>query len=66
MTTPDAAQGTATVTITNGTRTSAGTGPGYAVLPWAEAKALTDAGLALWGSAPPPNMQAAPVPVSPA
>jgi hypothetical protein len=62
---PDAAQGTATVTLVNGTRCSAGTGPGTAVLPWAEAKALADAGLACFGSAPPANMPGSLGPVSP-
>jgi hypothetical protein len=34
MTAPDAAQGTADVYITNAHPCSAGTGPGYATLPW--------------------------------
>ena len=41
MTEPDAAD----VYIVNATPCSAGTGPGYATLPWDEAKALVDQGL---------------------
>jgi hypothetical protein len=66
MTTPDAAQGTAEVYITNATRCSAGTGPGYATgLPWDEAKALVDAGLAVFGTSPPLGAEGSHGPVRP-
>jgi hypothetical protein len=65
MTVPDAAQGTGTVYLTNAQTCSAGTGPGYATLPWAEAKALVDQGYACWGSQPPASMLCGPSPVSP-
>ena len=65
MTVPDAAQGTGTVYVTNAQACSAGTGPGYATLPWAEAKALVDAGYAVWGSQPPMNMWQGAHPVTP-
>jgi hypothetical protein len=57
MTTPDAAQGTADVYVTNAQATSAGTGPGPVTgLPWDEAKQLVDAGYACWGSLPPAGL----------
>jgi hypothetical protein len=65
MTVPDAAQGTAEVYLTNAQACSAGTGPGYATLPWAEAKALVDQGYAVWGTQAPMNMWQSTQPVSP-
>jgi hypothetical protein len=53
MTVPDASQGTAEVYLVNATPCSAGTGPGYATLPWAEAKSLVDLGYAIFGTSPP-------------
>jgi hypothetical protein len=55
MTTPDHPD-TADVYLVNSQACSAGIGPGYATLSWAEAKALTDAGYAVFGTSPPPNM----------
>lgn len=63
MTTPDHPD-TADVFITNATQCSAGTGPGSATLPWDEAKALVDAGMATYGT-PPDNWLAGPRPVTP-
>jgi hypothetical protein len=59
------APATARVYLVNATPCSAGTGPGYATLPWDEAKALVDASLAVWGSQPPPNSGGSDGPVSP-
>lgn len=54
MTTPDAAQGTADIYLANSQQCSAGTGPGPVTgVPWAEAKALVDAGFAVFGTLPP-------------
>jgi hypothetical protein len=55
MTIPDAAAGSAQVYLLNATQVSTGeTGPGYTTpLPWAEAKALVDAGYAVFGIHPP-------------
>jgi hypothetical protein len=64
MTTPDHPD-TADVFILNGTACSAGTGPGSATLPWDEARALADAGLACYGTSPPQNMLSSGGPVSP-
>jgi hypothetical protein len=65
MTTPDHPD-TAEVYLTNATSVSTGeTGPGYTSLPWPEAKALVDQGLAVYGTSPPPNMLRAAHPVSP-
>jgi hypothetical protein len=65
MTVPDASQGTAEVYLTNGQTCSAGTGPGYATLPWDEAKGLVDAGYAVYGSQAPMNMLQGAHPVTP-
>ena len=52
MTTPDHPD-TADVYLVNSQQCSAGTGPGYATgLPWDEAKALVDAGYAIYGTSP--------------
>jgi hypothetical protein len=65
MTVPDAAQGSADVYMVNAQQCSAGTGPGYATLPWAEAKALVDQGFAVWGTSPPLGAEGTHGPVSP-
>jgi hypothetical protein len=65
MTAPDAAQGTADVYITNAHPCSAGTGPGYATLPRAEAKALVDEGYAIFGTSPPLGTEGSHGPVRP-
>jgi hypothetical protein len=54
-----------TVTVLNGTPTSAGNGPGSADLPDDEALALIGQGLAVRGGQFPPNLLASPVPVTP-
>ena len=64
MTTPDHPD-SAAVYIVNATPCSAGTGPGSATLPWDEAVALVDAGLACFGSLPPIGMNCGPQAVSP-
>jgi len=56
---------TAVVCLLNATSCSAGTGPGVAELPWAEAKALVDAGYACFGDTPPPNTFSSARPVTP-
>jgi hypothetical protein len=53
MTTPDASLGTADVYLVNSQPCSQGVGPGYATLPWAEAKQLEDDGYAVFGTSPP-------------
>jgi hypothetical protein len=65
MTVPDASQGTALVYIVNAHPCSAGTGPGYATLPWAEAKALVEAGYAVFGIHPPAGAEGTHGPVRP-
>ncbi len=65
MTTPDASQGTAVIYITNAQPCSAGTGPGYATVPWAEAKQLVDQGLAVFGTLPPMGTEGSYGPVRP-
>lgn len=65
MATPDHPD-TADVYVVNSTQCSAGTGPGFATLGWDEAKALVDAGLACYGTDPPPNMGWGTFPVTPA
>jgi hypothetical protein len=65
MTTPDAAQGTAEAYLVNSQQCSAGTGPGYATLPWAEAKSLVDQGYAVFGSSPPLGAEGSHGPVRP-
>jgi len=64
-TVPDAAQGTADVYLLNGQQCSAGRGPGYATLPWAEAKWFVDQGYAAWGSSPPTGAEGSHGPVTP-
>jgi hypothetical protein len=64
MTTPDHPD-TADCFLTNATPCSAGTGPGYATLPWDEAKALVDAGLAVFGTSPPLGAEGSHGPVRP-
>jgi hypothetical protein len=64
MTTPDHPD-TAEVYLTNGQTCSAGTGPGYATLPWDEAKGLVDAGYAAWGTEAPIGAEGTHGPVSP-
>jgi hypothetical protein len=61
---PDAAQGSADIYLLNGTPCSAGTGPGYATVPFGEARALVAQGLAAWGTQPPHGLWAG-QPVSP-
>jgi hypothetical protein len=56
MTTPDASQGDAEIYLVNAQVCSAGTGPGYATVPWDEAQGLIAAGYAIAGSAPPINV----------
>jgi hypothetical protein len=56
---------TAVCYLTNATSCSAGTGPGYATLPWDEAQWLIGEGLAVAGTSPPPNMGTAGQPVNP-
>jgi hypothetical protein len=66
MTVPDAAQGTADIYLTNGTQCSRGTGPGpVTAVPWAEAKALVDSGLAVYGQHPPMGFLGPFAPVTP-
>ena len=65
MTTPDASQGTAVIYITNAQPCSAGTGPGYATVPWAEARALVDQGFAVFGDQPPLGAEGTHGPVRP-
>jgi hypothetical protein len=65
MTVPDAAQGTAVVTLLNGQSCSAGTGPGVATLPWDEAKWFVDQGYAVFGDQPPAGMAFSLPPVAP-
>ena len=64
MTTPDHPD-SADVYVLNGQVTSAGSGPGYATLPWDEAKQLVDAGYAAPGTLPPPNAEGTHGPVIP-
>jgi hypothetical protein len=57
MTVPDASQGTTTIYLVNGQQCSQGTGPGPVTgVPWDEAKALVDAGYAVYGQLPPAGL----------
>jgi hypothetical protein len=56
---------TADVYVVNATSVSTGTGPGFTTLPWDEAKALVDAGYAVWGAQPPIGAGHGPRPVTP-
>ena len=64
MNTPDHPD-TADVYITNAQTCSAGTGPGFATLPWQEAKAFVDQGFAVFGQNPPMGMNYSHGPVTP-
>jgi hypothetical protein len=59
------APATARVYLVNATPCSAGTGPGYATLPWEEAAVLVAAGYAVRGGQPPPNSGGSDGPVTP-
>jgi hypothetical protein len=57
MTTPDAALGTTDIYLGNATQCSMGAGPGpVAGVPWDEAQALVDSGLAVFGTLPPDGL----------